>query len=134
MGACVVKNEPLEVGYQGSSIKLNGIIANATLYKYDTDNEDEACYLATIFNSFVLDGLIKPGSNQFNLKDNSVLGISIRSLLSFRYPNIIPITMFTGGCLSLVEELRRKFMKILPDILRRLGYDVKLKQRGYLMP
>lgn len=129
LAACIVKNEPLEVKYKEGSIKLNGILIDATLYRYDTNNEDEAYYLVAVYNSTVLDELIKPvqSRGQFGPRD------------IHKKPLEFPIPKYDHNNIHRrLSELGRKtsqrVYEILPDILRRSGYDAKLKQRGFLMP
>lgn len=59
--ACVVEiQSSLEVVINSTRLKLNGFIADATDYYYQTKIENEAYYLAAVLNSSVLDDLVKP--------------------------------------------------------------------------
>ncbi len=130
LAACIVKNEPIEIEWMKSIVKLNGILVDATLYRYDTDNEDEAFYLVAVFNSSLLDELIKPvqSRGQFGPRD------------IHKKPLEFPIPKYDHGndihrkLSELGRKAAQKVYEILPGILKKFGYDAKLKQRGFLMP
>jgi len=130
LAACVVNNAPLDVSTRSGSVRINGIIIDATLYRYDTDNVDEAYYLASVFNSSVLDELIKPvqSKGEFGPRDIH------KKPLEFPIPRYDPGNTIHRRLSELGEKATQKAYEVLPDILRKLGYDVKLKQRGYLEP
>jgi len=130
LAACVVNNTPLEVSTQSGPVKINGIIIDSTLYRYDTDNEDEAYYLVSVFNSSVLDELIKPvqSKGQFGPRDIH------KKPLEFPIPRYDPGNSIHRGLSELGKKATQEAHRVLPDILRDLGYDDELKQRGYLEP
>jgi type I restriction-modification system DNA methylase subunit len=58
--ACVIHNEPKYIKVDNISLKLTGVIVDAKAYRYDTDNENEAFFLAAFLNAPIVDKLIKP--------------------------------------------------------------------------
>ena len=130
LAACVVNNAPLDVSTQSGPVKINGIIIDATLYRYDTDNEDEAYYLASVFNSSVLDELIKlvQAKGQFGHRHIH------KKPLEFPIPRYDPNNSIHRRLCELGKMATQEAYRVLPDILRELGYDTKLKQREYLEP
>jgi len=61
MASCVVSvTENLVHKFNNSEITLNGFIAESKTYYYETGDEKEAHYLCAIFNSKIIDDLIKP--------------------------------------------------------------------------
>jgi len=130
LAACVVNNTPLEVSTRSGPVKINGIIIDATLYRYDTDNEDEAYYLASVFNSSVLDELIKPVQAKGEFGPRHIH----KKPLEFPIPRYDLSNTIHRRLSELGEKATQKAYEVLPDILRELGYDAKLKQRGYLEP
>ena len=130
LAACIVKNEPIELEWMKGIVKLNGILADATLYRYDTDNEDEAFYLVAVFNSLLLDELIKPvqSRGQFGPRDIH------KKPLEFPIPKYDPDNDVHRKLSELGRRTTQKVYEILPSILKKFGYDAKLKQRGFLMP
>ena len=130
LAACLIENKALEVKQETRSVKLNGILVDATLYRYDTDNEDEAFYLVAIFNSSILDELIKPvqSRGQFGPRDIH------KKPLELPIPRYDPNNDLHRKLAELGKRAAKRAYELLPEILRELGYDTKLKQRGFLMP
>lgn len=130
LAACIVENKALEIKQGNQSVRLNGMLVDATLYRYDTDNEDEALYLVAIFNSSILDELIKPvqSRGQFGPRDIH------KKPLEFPIPKYDPSNELHRKLAELGKRASERARELLPDILRKLGYDAKLRQRGFLMP
>jgi len=57
---CVVKDKPISIEVEGQSIEIQGFVAESKTYYFDTDNKEEAYYLATVLNSPTVDELLKP--------------------------------------------------------------------------
>jgi len=60
LAASVIFDEQYELEASDGSVRVNGVIIDSTLYFYQTDDVDEADYLAAVLNSNVLNDLIKP--------------------------------------------------------------------------
>jgi hypothetical protein len=60
LAASVVVDEPYELEAGGGRVRVNGVIVGHTLHFYQTNDADEADYLAAVLNSNVLNNLIKP--------------------------------------------------------------------------
>jgi len=61
LASCVVDTTiPLYASFDEFKMKLNGFIAEHKTWCYDTKDPEEAHYLCAIFNSKILDDLIKP--------------------------------------------------------------------------
>jgi hypothetical protein len=58
--ACVVENKPISFEVEGQTIKAEDFVVDYVTYSFDTDNKDEAYYLATVLNSPIVDELLKP--------------------------------------------------------------------------
>lgn len=69
--SCVVENKPIEFGINEQKIQAKGFIADTKTYCLETNNSDEAFYLAAILNAPVIDELIKPmqSRGQFGPRD-----------------------------------------------------------------
>ena len=130
LAATVVKNDILEMEVSKGRVTIHGIIIGHTLYRYDTFNEDEAYYLVAILNSTVLDELIKPLQAKGGFGERHI----VKKPLEFPIPKYDPSNDVHRRLSELGRRATQKAYEMLPDILRRLGYDVKLRQRGYLMP
>ncbi len=61
LNGCVVDlSKKLEMHVDGTKLKINGFVVDAKAYYCQTEGEDEAYYLSAVFNSTILDTLIKP--------------------------------------------------------------------------
>jgi hypothetical protein len=109
---------------------LQGIIIESTLYYYETDNKDEAAYLASILNSPILDELIKPmqSKGQFGERDIHKKPLEF-PIEQFNPQKPIHIMLSNLGKKATIEAF-----KLLPAVLKEYGYNEKLKERGVLMP
>jgi hypothetical protein len=57
---CVVEDKPISIEVEGQSVEIQGFVAESKTYYFDTDNKEEAYYLATVLNSPTVDELLKP--------------------------------------------------------------------------
>jgi hypothetical protein len=116
----IIKENPL----------LNGVIIDTTLYYYETNISEEAFYLVAMFNSSVLDELIKPMQPRGEYGERHIHKKPLEYPIPKYDPNNeIHKTLFEMG--RRASEIARQ---LLPEILRKHGYDVKLTERGTLMP
>ena len=58
--ACVVENKPINLQVEGQEVETRGFLADIEEFYYDTDNREEAYYLATVLNSPIVDERLKP--------------------------------------------------------------------------
>ena len=58
--ACVVEDEPMEFDIGGQKVEAKGFVADYVTYYLETQNRNEAYYLATILNAPMIDRIIKP--------------------------------------------------------------------------
>lgn len=96
-------------------IKLNGILVDTTLYNYETNNKEEAYYMAAILNSSFIDNIIK--------------SMQARGLFGPRHIHKKPFEMhipkFNSGnpiherLSKLGLECRKDVEKILPKLSKR---------------
>jgi len=127
LASCVIYNEDWK---EKSGLK-KPIIIESTLYRFFTNNHDEAYYLAAILNSSILDALIKPMQTK---------GFSGAERDIHKKPLEFPIPKFNGNdslhvqLSELGKKATEKAYEILPRILKEKGYDEKLQERGTLVP
>jgi hypothetical protein len=62
--ACMMKNEPIEFESIGQQVHAQGYISEHKLYCLETMNEDEAYYLAAVFNAPVINQMIKASQSR----------------------------------------------------------------------
>jgi hypothetical protein len=58
--ACVIEDKPISFEVEGQSVKTQGFVAESTEYYYETNNREEAYYLAAVLNSPIVDERLKP--------------------------------------------------------------------------
>ena len=58
--ACVVENNPISFEVEGQTVKAQEFVVDHVTYSYDTDDKEEAYYLAAVLNSPTVDELLKP--------------------------------------------------------------------------
>ncbi len=58
--ACVAEDKPIKLEVEGQGIEIQGFVAESKTYYFDTDNKEEAYYLAAVLNSPIVDELLKP--------------------------------------------------------------------------
>lgn len=58
--ACVQKNELIKVEIEGQSVYIGKFICESSTYYFDTSDLQEAFYLTSVLNSFLIDEMIKP--------------------------------------------------------------------------
>lgn len=58
--SCVMEDKPFRIEVEGQTIEAQGFVADYKSFYYDTDNKEEAYYLATVLNSPTVDELLKP--------------------------------------------------------------------------
>jgi hypothetical protein len=109
---------------------INGVIIESTLYHYDTDNDEEAYYLAAILNSSVLDELIKPMQSKGEFGERDIH----KKPLEFPIPRYDPSNEVRRRLAELGRKASEIAQRILPQLLSVRGYDERLKERGVLMP
>ena len=109
---------------------LNGVIVESTLYRYETDNIDEAYYLAVVLNSSVLDQLIKPMQSKGEYGERDIH----KKPLEFPIPKYNPDNEVHRRLAELGRKAGEIAERVLPELLNSRGYDERLRERGALMP
>lgn len=128
--SAVTENKPIEVELDTGRVRLNGIIIDSTLYRYDTNNEDEAYYLASILNSSFVDKAIKPMQTRGLYGPRDIQ----KRPLELPIPKYNPNNVLHRELAELGKEATRRANMLLPNLLKRFGYDARLRERGYLLP
>ena len=113
--ACVILQKDLVKNVNEQTVKLEGLVAEATVYHYETDDLDEAYYLAAILNSPFLDKMVKPlqarglwGERHFHKKP-----------LEFPIPRYNPKDKHHQALSNLGKSCAKEASKILPTLLQK---------------
>lgn len=113
--SCVAENMPRTIRINGARIRLNGLVADAKIYWYETNNEDEAHYLSAILNSSYLDKLLKPMQTRGAFGERDI----------HKKPLEFPIPLYNPGDLAhrklaeLSKTCHKKTAQILPALAQK---------------
>ena len=60
LASCIINNRSSKVKVGGSTVEVSGVIADAKVYRYDTNDVNEALYLTAVLNAPIINTLVKP--------------------------------------------------------------------------
>jgi N-6 DNA Methylase len=110
--AAVIRQGPRSFRVDGQSLRLNGVVADAKVYRFETEVAEEAYYLAAILNSGLLDKLVKPmqsrgqwGERDFHKKP-----------LEFPIPKFNPENPKHRGLSALAHSCEKKASGMIPGL------------------
>lgn len=127
LASCVIDNEH----WREKGLLKKPVIVGHTLYRFFTNSEEEAYYLTAILNSSVLDELIKPmQSKGFTGAERDIS----KKPLEFPIPSYNEDNEIHSQLSGLGKKATEKAYKVLPRIMREREYDIRLKERGTLIP
>jgi len=135
VAASVVANGPLELEAGGGRVRASGVIIEATLHFYQTDDAGEADYLAAVLNSGVLNRLIKPMQSRGAFGERDIY----RRPLEFPIPRYDPGNPLHAGLAGLGRRAREAACGGLDGVLGSLAYgggsylDIVDGYYGYLL-
>lgn len=113
--SCVVENMPVILRIDGAKIYVKGVIADWTTYWMETDNEDEAHYIAAILNSPIIDEKIKPMQAKGAFGERHI----VKKPLEFPIPRFDPSNPIHKRLSQLSRECHEKVRRTLPAFLAR---------------
>ncbi len=113
-----------------NNIKLNGVVFGHTVYRYYTDNFDEACYLCAILNSSILNELVKPMKPPSKGGKRWAKHFS-KKPLEFPIPIFDPNNEFHKRLTELGKEATERGWKVLDNLLK-IKYSRLIEVKGFL--
>lgn len=129
MTACVLKiNEKYSFDIDGTQLNTNNFITDVATYYFDTDNENEANYLTAIFNSKILDDLIKPEQSKGDFGPRNIHKLP----LTFNIPLYDSSSDQHVELSKLGMECAKKASKLLPKIESKSIGVIRKKLRNAL--
>ncbi|MEM2367807.1 MAG: hypothetical protein QXQ50_06190 [Candidatus Bathyarchaeia archaeon] len=123
--SCVAENGFRTLRINGMKIRLNGLIAEAKTYWYETDDEDEAHYLSSILNSPFLDAAIKPMQSRGALGPRDIH----KKPLEFPIPLYDPDDLTHRKLAELSKQCHKKVAEVLPALLQKHGNIGKIRSQ-----
>jgi len=122
--SCIVENKPITLEVEGQSIKIQGFVAESAEYYFDTDNREEAYYLASVLNSPTVDELLKPMQSRGLWGPRSIH----KKVLEIPIPKYNPSDENHKALSQLGEQCAQKVEQLLPQYAksRSIGHTRRL--------
>lgn len=129
MTACVLNpNEKYSFNINGTPFSTDRFITDVATYYFDTDDENEANYLAAIFNSKILDDLIKPEQSKGDFGPRNIHKLP----LTFNIPLFDSSSIQHCELAKLGMECTKKVKSLLPQINSKSTGIIRKKLRDAL--
>lgn len=122
--ACVVQNRKASLKVDSSEIKLAGVCADDTCYWFDTDNLDEALFVAAMLNAPIVDSLIKPMQSRGQWGERDIH----KKVLELPLPKFNPKNKKHMELVKLAEQAQTKAEKLVPDLEKKYSGIGKIRQ------
>lgn len=122
--ACVARNGPRETSIDGVKIKTSGLIADYKTFYWDTDNEDEACYITAFLNAHIIDQLIKPLQSVGDFGERDI----VKKVLELPIPRFNPGDRIHKELSELAKKCEAKAFASLVDLTAKYDSIGKIRQ------
>lgn len=126
--AAIVETGRRTIPTPKGEIEVLDVIIDYTLYHYQTNEEEEAHFLAAVLNSNVLDQLVKYLQSKGGFGERHFA----KKPLEFPIPKYSPENDVHRELVALGKKARESACNSLEAILKRLGLYNTLRERGYL--
>ena len=129
MTSCVIEpTSEYSFFVDGTKFTTNQFFADVATYYFDTDSKDEAYYLASIFNSKVIDDLIKPEQSKGDFGPRNIHKLP----LTFNIPKYDPLNLNHQKLSTIGLCCTKKINDLLLGINTRSVGNIRSKIRGLL--
>ena len=122
--SCIVVNKPSNVKVDSSSIRVSGVVADAKVYRYDTDDENEALFLSALLNAPIIDSLIKPMQSRGQFGERDIH----KKVLELPLPKFNPRKNEHMMLVNLAKRASEKASKIVPELEKQYSGIGKIRQ------
>ncbi|MCD6390475.1 MAG: N-6 DNA methylase [Dehalococcoidia bacterium] len=122
--SCVVEDKHVSFEVEGQSIEIQGFVAESKEYYFDTDDKEEAYYLATVLNSPIVDELLKPMQSRGLWGPRDIH----KKVLEIPIPQYNSSDENHRALSQLGEQCTRKVEQLLPQLAksRSIGHTRRL--------
>ena len=122
--ACVAEDKPIRLEVEGQGIEIQGFVAESKTYYFDTDNKEEAYYLAAVLNSPIVDELLKPMQSRGLWGPRDIH----KKVLEIPIPRYNPSDENHRALFQLGEQCTQKVEQLLPQLTksRSIGHTRRL--------
>jgi len=125
LASCVIENGPSTIDVDSTKIRLSGVLADTTTYRFDTDDLDEALFVCALLNAPIVDSLIKPMQSRGQWGERHIH----KKVLELPLPKFNPENKEHLELVKLAKEAQAKASKIVPELERRYSSIGKIRQK-----
>jgi hypothetical protein len=120
----VVENRPSTVRVDSSEIRISGVIADHKAYWFDTNNHDEAMFIAAILNAPIIDSLIKPMQSRGQWGERDIH----KKVLELPIPKFNSKNKAHMALVDLAKQAQIKARKLMPPLEAKYSGIGKIRQ------
>ena len=122
--SCLIDTKKdLDIKIDSSAVTLNGFLAESTSYVFEVTDKEEAYFLVSIFNSSLLDRLIKPMQAKGAFGERHIH----KKPLEFPIPKFDPKNKLHLRLVELEEICAKKVEKKLPNLAQKYNSIGKIR-------
>jgi hypothetical protein len=122
--SCVLKNRPWTLKTDSAQIKISGVISDHKSYFYDTDNYEEALFIAALLNAPIVDSLIKPMQSRGQFGERDI----VKKVLELPLPKFNPHNKKHMELVELAKQAQTKAEKLAVDLELKYSGIGKIRQ------
>lgn len=122
--ACVAKNKGREISVNGASVKSNGLVADHKTYYWDTNNDEEAHYVAAFLNAPIIDRLLKPMQSRGDFGERDIH----KKVLELPIPRYRPDKKSHKQLSDLAKKCALRVEKLHPVLISKYDSIGKIRQ------
>jgi len=122
--SCVVENRKTKLDLDSSEIRISGVCADDTAYWFDTNNSDEAMFIAALLNAPIVDALIKPMQSRGQWGERDIH----KKVLELPLPKFNPKNEKHMELVKLGKQAQTKAQKLIADLEAKYSGIGKIRQ------
>jgi len=122
--SCVVENRRTKLKLDSSEIGISGVGADDTTYSFDTNELDEALFVAAMLNAPIVDSLIKPMQSRGQWGERDIH----KKVLELPLPRFNRNNREHLEIVDLAKEAQVKATKLVPELEKKYTGIGKIRQ------
>lgn len=122
--ACVIENQHTSVKVASSAVRISGVCADDTALRIDTDDYDEAMFLAAMLNAPIINSLIKPMQSRGQWGERHIQ----KKVLELPLPKYDPRNKKHKELCRLGEQAQAKARSLIMDLESKYTDIGKIRQ------
>jgi hypothetical protein len=122
--ASLIQNRPSKWHIDSTEIEISGVIADYKSFYMDTNDHNEALYVASLLNAPIVDSLIKPMQSRGLWGERDI----VKKVLELPLPKFNPKNEKHSELVNLAKKAESKVDKIIPDLEKKYKGSGKIRQ------